>query len=156
MISAHFQGKPFNITAIQVYAPKHLPQRAKANWIFPGELTGHKKHPLQPTQEMTVHMNITIWSKPKSNRLYSLQPKIEKLFTVSKIKTRRWLQLWSWTLYYKIQTKLKKVEKTMRPFMYDLNQIPYDCIVEGTNRFKGLDVIDRVPEELWTEVHDIV
>ena len=52
--------------------------------------------------------------------------------------------------------KLRKVGKTTRPFRYDLNQIPYDCIVEGTNRFKGLDVIDRVPEELRTEVHDIV
>jgi len=46
---------------------------------------------------------------------------------------------------------LKKVGKTIRPFRYDLNQIPYDYIVEVTNRFKGLDLIDRVPEELWTE-----
>ena len=45
---------------------------------------------------------------------------------------------------------------TTRPFRYDLNQIPYDYIVEMTNRFKGLDLIDRVPEELWMEVHDIV
>ena len=52
--------------------------------------------------------------------------------------------------------KLKKVEKTTRSFRYDLNQIPYDYAVEVTNRFKGLDVIDTVPEELWTEVHDIV
>ena len=51
---------------------------------------------------------------------------------------------------------MKKVEKTTRPFRYDLNQIPYDYTVEVTNRFKGLDLIDRVPEELWTEVHDIV
>ena len=46
--------------------------------------------------------------------------------------------------------------KTTRPFRYDLNQIPYDYTVEVRNRFKGLDLIDRVPEELWTEVHDIV
>ena len=52
--------------------------------------------------------------------------------------------------------KLKKVWKTTRPFRYDLNQIPYDCTVEVRNRFKGLDLIDRVPHELWTEVHDIV
>ena len=52
--------------------------------------------------------------------------------------------------------KLKKVGKTIRPFRYDLNQIPYDYTVEVTQRFKGLDLIDRVPEELWTEVHDIV
>ena len=51
---------------------------------------------------------------------------------------------------------MKKVGKTTRSSSYDLNQIPYDYAVEVTNRFKGLDVIDTVPEELWTEVHDIV
>ena len=51
---------------------------------------------------------------------------------------------------------LKKVGKTTRPFRYDLNQIPYDYTVEVRNRFKGLDLIDRVPDELWAEVHDIV
>ena len=51
---------------------------------------------------------------------------------------------------------MKKVGKTTRPFRYDLNQIPYDYTVEGRNRFKGLDLIDRVPDELWMEVHDIV
>ena len=51
---------------------------------------------------------------------------------------------------------LKEVGKTTRPFRYDLNQIPYDYTVEVRNRFKGLDLIDRVPDELWTEVHDIV
>ena len=51
---------------------------------------------------------------------------------------------------------MKKVGKTTRPFRYDLNQIPYNYTVEVTNRFKGLDLIDRVPEELWMEVHDIV
>ena len=52
--------------------------------------------------------------------------------------------------------KLKKVGKTTRPFTYDLNQIPYDYTVEVRNIFKGLDLIGRVPDELWTEVHDIV
>ena len=52
--------------------------------------------------------------------------------------------------------KLKKVGKTTRPFRYVLNQIPYDYTVEVRNRFKGLDLIDRVPDELWMEVHDIV
>ena len=51
---------------------------------------------------------------------------------------------------------MKKVGKTTRPFRYDLHQIPYDYTVEVRNRFKGLDLIDRVPEDLWTEVHDIV
>ena len=51
---------------------------------------------------------------------------------------------------------MKKVEKTTRPFRYDLNQTPYDYTVEVTNRFKGLDLIDMMPEELWTEVRDMV
>ena len=51
---------------------------------------------------------------------------------------------------------MKKVGKTTRSFRYDLNQIPYDYTVEVRNRFKGLDLTDRVPEEPWTEVHDIV
>ena len=51
---------------------------------------------------------------------------------------------------------MKKVGKTTRPFRYGLNQIPYDCTVEVRNRFKGLDLIDRVPDELWMEVCDIV
>ena len=51
---------------------------------------------------------------------------------------------------------MKKIGKTMRPFWYDLNKIPYDYTVEMTNRFKGLDLMDRVPEELWMEVHDII
>ena len=59
-------------------------------------------------------------------------------------------------LITKFRLKLRKVGKTTRSFRYDLNQIPYDYTVEVRNRFKGLDLIDRVPNELWTEVHDIV
>ena len=59
-------------------------------------------------------------------------------------------------LITKFRLKLKKVGKTTRPFRFDLSQIPYDYTVEVRNRFKGLDLIDRVPDELWTEVHDIV
>ena len=59
-------------------------------------------------------------------------------------------------LIAKFRLKLKKVGKTTRPFRYDLNQIPYDYTVEVVNRFKGLDLIDRVPEELWLEVCNIV
>ena len=59
-------------------------------------------------------------------------------------------------LIAKFRLKLKKVGKTTRPFRYDLNQIPYDYTVEVRNRFKGLDLIDRVPDELWNEVRDIV
>ena len=59
-------------------------------------------------------------------------------------------------LIAKFRLKLEKVGKTTRPFRYDLNQISYDCIVGVRNRFKGLDLIGRVPDELWMEVRDIV
>ena len=67
-------------------------------------------------------------------------------------------QLWSFdgALELSFRLKLKKVGKTIRPFRYDLNQIPYDYTVEVRNRFKGLHLRDRVPDELWTEVRDIV
>ena len=101
-------------------------------------------------------MDITRWSIPKSDWLYYLQPKMEKLYTVSKNKPRSWMWIRSQTPYCKFRLKLKKVGKTTRPFRYDLNQIPYKYTVEVRNSFKGLDLIDRVPDELWTEVHDIV
>ena len=59
-------------------------------------------------------------------------------------------------LITKFRLKLKKTGKTARPFRYDLSQIPYDYTVEVRNRFKGLDLIDRVPDELWNEIHNIV
>ena len=78
--------------------------RAKANRVLLRERTDHSKHPLPTTQEKTLHMDITRWSTPKSDWLYSLQPKMEKLYTVSKSKTRSWLWLRSWTPYCQIQT----------------------------------------------------
>ena len=158
MISVRLQGKPFNITVIQVYAPtsnaeeteverfyedlqdlleltsqKRCPfhyrgleckstksrntwsnrqiwpwnaewSRAKTNRVLPRKCTGQGKHPLPTTQEKTLHMNITRWSTLKSDWLYSLQPKMEKLYTVNKNKTRSWLWLRSWTPYCQIQT----------------------------------------------------
>ena len=59
-------------------------------------------------------------------------------------------------LIAKFRLNFKKMVKTTRPFRYDLNQIPYDYTVDGTNRFKGLDLVDRMPEELWTKIHNIV
>ena len=59
-------------------------------------------------------------------------------------------------LIAKFRLKVKKVGKTTRPFRYDLNQIPYDNTVEVRNRFKGLDLIDRAPDDLWMKVHGIV
>ena len=78
--------------------------RAKAtNRVLPREHTGHRKHPLATTQEKTLYMDITRWLTLKSDWLYSLQPKMEKLYTVSKNKTRSWLWLRSWTPYCQIQ-----------------------------------------------------
>ena len=158
MISVRFQGKPFNITLIQVYAPtsnakeaeverfyedlqdllelapkKRCPShyrrlecksrksrntwsnrqiwpwstewsKAKANRGLPRGHTANSKHPLPTTQEKTLHMDITRWSTPKSDWVYSLQPKMEKLYTVSKNKTESWLWLRSWAPYCQIQT----------------------------------------------------
>ena len=78
--------------------------KVKANRVFPREHTGHSKHPLPTTQEKTLHMDITRWSTLKSDWLYSLQPKMEKLSTVSKNKTGSWLWLRSWIPYCQIQT----------------------------------------------------
>ena len=72
--------------------------------VLPKERTGHSKHSLPTTHEKTLHMDITRWSTPKSDWLYSLQPKIKKLYIVSKNKTRSWLWLRSWTPYCQIQT----------------------------------------------------
>ena len=78
--------------------------RAKTNRVLPIKCTGHNKHPLPTTQEKTLYMDITRWSTLKSDWLYSLQPKMEKLYTVSKNKTRSWLWLRPWTPYCQIQT----------------------------------------------------
>ena len=81
---------------------------------------------------------------------------MEKFYTVSNNKTGSWLWLSHELLIAKFRLKLKKAEKTARPFRYDLNQIPYDYTLEVRKKFKGLDLIDRVPDELWMEVRDIV
>ena len=155
MISVCFQGKPCDITVIQVYTPNSkaeedevkqfyedlqdllelTPQtnvhrglecksrksrdtwsnkqiwpwsskwsRAKTNRVLPREHTGQSKTPFPTIEEKTLHMDITRWSIPRSEWLYSLQPKNEKLYTVSKNKTGSWLWLRSWTPYGQIQT----------------------------------------------------
>ena len=101
-------------------------------------------------------MGITRWSTSKSDSLYCLQPKMEKLYTVSKNKTGADCGSLHELLIAKFRLKLNKVGKTTRPFRYDLNQIPYDYTVEVRNRLKGLGLIDRVPDELWNELRDIV
>ena len=82
--------------------------RAEANRVLPRERTGHSKHSLPRTQEKTLHMDTIRWSTPKSDWLYSLQPKTENLYTVSKNKTRRGLWLRSWTSYCQVQTQIEE------------------------------------------------
>ena len=81
---------------------------------------------------------------------------MEMLYTVTKTRLGADCGSDHELLIAKFRLKLKEVGKTTRPFRYDLNQIPYDYRVEVRNRFKGLDLIDRVPDELWMEVNDIV
>ena len=81
---------------------------------------------------------------------------MEKLYTVNKIRPGADCGSDHELVIAKARLKLKKVGKTTRPFRYDLNQIPYDYTVKVRNRFKGLDLIDRVPDELWMGVRDIV
>ena len=81
---------------------------------------------------------------------------MEKLYTVRKTRPGADCGSDHELLIDKFRLKLKKVGEITRPFRYDLNQIPYDYTMEVRNRFKGLDLIDRVPEELWTEVRDTV
>ena len=88
-----------------------------------------------------------------------MQLKVEKLYTVSKTRPGADCGSNHELLIAKFRLKLRKVGKATRPFRYDLNQVPYDYtvkVIEVTNRFKGLDVIDRVPEEVWTAVHDSI
>ena len=81
---------------------------------------------------------------------------MEKLYIVNKTRPGADCGSDHELLTTKFRLKLKKAGKTSRPFGYDLNQIPYDYTVEVRNRFKGLDLIDTVPDELWNEVRDIV
>ena len=114
--------------------------RAKANRVLPKECTGHNKHPLPTTQEETLHMDITKRPTPKSDWLYSLQPKMEMFYSQQKQDQKLTVaQIMNSLLQ---NSDLKRVEKTTRPFRYDLHQIPYDYTVKVTNRFKGSDLIE--------------
>ena len=117
--------------------------------MLPRECQGHSKHPLPATQEMTLHMDITRWSIPKSDWLYSLWQRW-RIF-IQSAKTRLGADCGSYyeLLIGKFRLKLKKVGKTTRQFSYDLNQIPYDYTMEVTNRFKGLHLIEYLKNYGW-------
>ena len=119
--------------------------------VLPREHAGHGKQPLPTAQEKILHMDITRCSTPKSD--YTLCSQRWRS-SIQSAKTRPGTNCGSDNelLITKFRLTLKKIGRTTRPFRSDLNQTPYDYTVEVTNRFKGLDPVDRLPEELWTEV----
>uniref|UniRef100_A0A8C0A9G9 Endonuclease/exonuclease/phosphatase domain-containing protein n=1 Tax=Bos mutus grunniens TaxID=30521 RepID=A0A8C0A9G9_BOSMU len=210
MISVCFQGKPFNITVIQVYAPTSNAEEAEVERFYEDlqdllELTPKKdvlfiigdwntKVGSQETPGITGKFGLGIQNEAGQRLIEFCQE--HALVITNTLFQQHKRRLYAWTspdgqhrnqinyivcsqrwrssiqsaktrpgadcgsdhelLIAKFRLKLKKVGKTTRPFRYDLNQIPYDYTVEVRNRFKGLDLIDRVPDELWNEVHDIV
>ena len=110
--------------------------------------------PLPTTQEKTLYMDITRWLTLKSDWLYSLQPKMEKLYTVNKERPGADCGSDHELLTAKFRLKLKKAGKTKIQVWHKLNSL---FLYSGIrNKFKGLDLIDRVPDELWMVVRDIV
>ena len=123
--------------------------RAKASRVLKIELTGHSKHHLPTTQEKTLHMDIIRWSTLKSDWLYRLQPKMEKLYIVSKTRLGADCGWGHELLIFKFRFKLKKVGKTTRQFRYNINPIPYDYTVEKRKRFKGLHLTECLMNFGW-------
>ena len=210
MISVCFQGKPFNITVIQVYAPTSNMEEAEVEWFYENlqdllQLTPQKyvlfiigdwnaKVGSQETPGVTGKFSLGIQNEAGQRLIEFCQE--NALVIANTLFQQHKTRLYTWTspngqhqnqidyilcskrwrhfiqsaktrpgancgsdhelLIARFRLKLKKVGKTTRPFRCDLNQIPYDYTVEVRNRFKGLDMIDRVPDELWTEVRDIV
>ena len=208
MISVRFQGKPFNITVIQVYVLTSNAKEAKVEWFYEDlqdllELIPPKdvlfiigdwnaKVGSQEISGVTGKFGLGIWNETGQRLIEFCQE--NALVIANTLFQQHKRRLYTWTspngqhqnqidyilcsqrwrssiqstkarlgrgsdhelLIAKFRLKLKKVGKTTRPFRYNLTQIPYDYTVEVRNRFKGLDQIDRVPDEPWTEVRDIV
>ena len=115
---------------------------------MPRKCTGHSKHPLPTTQDKTRHMESP--DGQHQNQIDYILCSKRWRSSIQSTKTRPGTDCGSdhELLISKFRLKLKKVGKTARPFRYDLNQIPYDYTVEVRKRFKGLDLIDRMPDEL--------
>ena len=131
-------------------------RRAKGNRVLPKECTGHGNTLFQQHKK-----RLYTWTSPDGqhqNQINYILCSQRWRSSIWSAKTRPGADCGSdyELLIAKFRIKLKKVGKTTRPFRYDLNQIPYDYTVEVKNRFKGWYLIDRVPDELWREVHDIV
>ena len=130
---------------------------AKANRMLPRQRTGHSKHPISSHKRQHYTRRTSPDGQHQNQIDYILYSQRWRS-SIQSAKTRPGADCGSYHehLIAKCRPKWKKVGKTTRPFTYDLNQITYNYTVEVTNRFKWLDLIDRVPEELWTEVADIV
>ena len=207
MISVRFQGKPFNITVIQIYAPTSNAEEAEVEWFYEDlqnllELTPKKdvlfiigdwnaKEGSQETSEVTGKFGLGNEGRNEVGQRLIEFCQENTLVIADTLFQQHKRRLYTWTspdgqhqnqtdyipcsqrwrssiqstktrpgadygsdhelLIDKSRLKLKKVGKTTRPFRYDLNQILYDYTVEVTNRFKVLDLIDRVPDKLWNE-----
>ena len=206
IISVCLQGKPFNTTVIQVYAPTSNAEETEVERFYDLlELTPKKdvlfiiedwntKVGSQETPGATSKFGLGVQNEAGQRLIEFCQGNAPVISNTLLQQHKRRLYTWTspdgqhqnktdyilcsqrWRssiqsaktrlgadygsdyelLIAKFRFKLKKVGKTTRPFRYDLNQIPYDYTVEVRNRFKGLDLIDRVPDELWKEVCDIV
>ena len=115
----------------------------------------HSKHPFPTTQEIT-HGHHKMVSTEVRLIIFFAVKNGDALYSQKKTRLGGDCGSDHELLIAKFRLKLKKVRKTTRPFRYDLNQIPYEYTVEGRNRFKGLELINRVPDELWTKVRDVV
>ena len=130
--------------------------KEKANRVLPREHIGHRKHPLPKHKRRRY-----TWTSPYGqyqNLIDYILCSQRWRSSIQSAKTRPGADCGSdhELLIAKFRLKFKKVEKTIRPFRCDLDELPYNYTVELINRFKGLDLIDRVPEELWMEVCNIV
>ena len=210
MISVHFQGKPFDITVIQVYALTSSTEEAEVEWFYEDlqdilELTSQNnvlyimgnwntKVGNQEIPGVTGKFGLGVQNEAGQRLTEFCQEKALVIANTLSQQHKRWLYTWTspdgqyrnqidyilcsqrWRsslqsaktrpgvdygsdhelLIAKFGLKLKKLGKTTRALRYDWNKVSYDYIVEVTNSFKGWDLIDRVPGELWTEVEDIV
>ena len=210
MIFVRFQGKPFSITVIQVYAPTSNAEEAEVEWFYENLQALQELTPKRDVLFIIGEWNTKVGSQETPGVTGRFGPGVQNeagqsfidfcqknsLVIANTLFQQYKRRLYTWTspdgqyrnqtdyilcsqrwrssiqsakirpgadcgsdhelLITKFRLKLKKVGKTTRPFRYDLNQIPYNYTAEVRNRFKGLDLIDRVPDELWTEVHDIV
>ena len=134
----------------------------RSSWGFSFALAlGHGASPqscfsTMQALEKTLNMDITRWSILNQTDYILCRQRWKSCIQSAKTRLGDDCGSDHGLLIAKFRVILKKVGKTTRPFRYDLNQIPYDYTMKVTNRFKELDLIDRVHEELWTEVHDIV